>query len=392
MTLTPLECGFIPLVDCAALVVAREMGFAEEEGLDLVLHKEPAWSTLRDKLALGLLDAAHMLAPVPVAMSMGLGGMAVPLDVLLVLSVNGNTVGASRGLSARMRAEGGERDFMDAQAAGRALIAAADRRLRIGVPFPFSMHAELLYYWLQALGLEAPRDLDVRTVPPPRMADAVAAGEIDAFCVGEPWGSIAVESGVADLLIPGCAIWRFAPEKVLTVRRAWSEEKPDLAGALMRAVWRAARWLSLPDNVVVASELLSRPAYVDVSPEIVDRALTGRLTITPDGAERRVPQFLEFFDCAATFPWRSQAAWIAARLAERTGMDRADSIAVARGCFRTDLYRSVLGPMGAEMPAASEKLEGSLDARVAVGSSRGQMVLGPDFFFDHKVFDPDLPG
>lgn len=388
MTLTRLDCGFIPLVDCAALVVAREMGFAEEEGLDLVLHKEPTWSALRDKLALGVLDAAHMLAPVPVAMSMGLGGMAVPLDVLLVLSVNGNTIGASRSLSARMRAQTGAHDFLDAEAAGRALIDAADSRLRIGVPFPFSMHAELLYYWLQALGLQAPKDLDVRTVPPPRMAHAVAAGEIDAFCVGEPWGSMAVEAGVADLVLPGCAIWRFAPEKVLTVRRAWAEEKADLAEALMRAVWRAARWLAVPDNLVIASELLSRPHYVDVSTDIIDRALTGRLEISSDGEERRVPQFLEFFECAAPFPWRSQAAWIATRLSERMGMDRAESVAVARGCFRSDLYRSVLGPLGAETPAASEKLEGSLTERVAVGSSRGRMVLGPDFFFDHKVFDP----
>ena len=213
-----VDCGFIPLVDSAPIVIAREIGFASEEGLDLRLHKQPSWSAVRDKLALGHLDASHMLAPTPVAMSMGLGGMPTRLDALMVLSVNGNVICASRGLAARMRDRGMPNDFMAAEAVGRTLAAVCDRPLNLGVPFPFSMHAELFYYWLGALGLTAPQDLNVRTIPPPQMADAMACGEIDAFCVGEPWGSLAVQKGVAELILPSCAIWRFAPEKVLAVR------------------------------------------------------------------------------------------------------------------------------------------------------------------------------
>ncbi|MEE3099225.1 MAG: CmpA/NrtA family ABC transporter substrate-binding protein, partial [Pseudomonadota bacterium] len=213
-----VEVGFIPLVDCAPLVVAREMGFADEEGLDLSLRKANSWSAVRDRLALGALDAAHMLAPVPVAMSIGLGGRPAPLDALSVLSVNGDVVGVSPAVARRMRAGGAMPGFDDAEGVGRRLIGAVDGRLRLGVPFPFSMHAELLYYWLSALGLPAPQSVDIRTVPPSLMADAMQAGEIDAFCVGEPWGSIAVENGVGTLLLPGSAIWRFAPEKVLAVR------------------------------------------------------------------------------------------------------------------------------------------------------------------------------
>ncbi|MEO1459550.1 MAG: CmpA/NrtA family ABC transporter substrate-binding protein [Pseudomonadota bacterium] len=197
MSLDTLDIGFIPLVDCAPIVIAREIGFAGEEGLEIVPSREPSWSALRDKLALGRLHAAHMLSPVPVAMSMGLGGLPTPIDALMVLSVNGNVVGISRELAERMRDQGVSNDIMAASAIGRCLIAAAPRPLKVGVPFPFSMHAELLYYWLGALGLQAPQQLTVRTVPPPLMADAMAAGEIDAFCVGEPWGSVAVERGVA---------------------------------------------------------------------------------------------------------------------------------------------------------------------------------------------------
>ena len=131
-------------------------------------------------------------------------------------------------------------DFLDAGAAGRALIAAADGRLRFGVPFPYSMHAELLHYWMESLGEPA---IEVHTVPPSRMAGAIAAGEIDAFCVGEPWGSVAVERGAAELILPGAAIWRFAPEKVLAARRV-SQTRLELvlaAGAEQRGRELAAR-------------------------------------------------------------------------------------------------------------------------------------------------------
>ncbi len=383
-----LECGFIPLVDSAPLVIAREIGFAAEEGLELELHREASWSSVRDKLALGRLKAAHMLAPMPIAMSMGLGGMPMRLDVLSVLSVNGNTIGVSRDLAARMRNEGYINDFASAAEVGRWLIAAAEQPLRVGVPFPFSMHAELLYYWLGTLGLVAPQNLLVRTVPPPLMADAIAAGEIDAFCVGEPWGSMAVEAEVAELILPGQAIWMFAPEKVLAARHDWAEAHPDIVAHLMRAAWRAARWLSEPANRMTASEILARPHYLNVAPEIIERALMGRLVVSPDGTERQCLRFVEFFDCAATFPWRSQAVWIATRLASRIGVDRGEAAKVGRACFRADLYRKNLGPLGADLPGASEKLEGSLKHAMPVASSRGKMALGPDSFFDGQIFDP----
>lgn len=383
-----LSIGFIPLLDAGPAIVAREIGFAEEEGLDLRLSREPSWSALRDKLALGRLDAAHMLAPTPIAMSMGLGGLPCPVDALMALSVNGTVIGVSRDLSSKMRDRGVPNDFMAAAAIGRALIEVSPRPLKIGVPFPFSMHAELLYYWLGSLGLQAPQELSVRTVPPPQMAAAMEAGEIDAFCVGEPWGSAAVVAGVADLVLPGCAIWRFAPEKVLAVRRDFTETAPDRTARLMRALWRAGRWLSDPDRHVTASEILARPEYLNVDAGIIERGFEGRLVVSPRGEVRSVDRFIAFADSAAQFPWRSQAVWIACRLAARLGLDAVEAAAVARQCFRPDLYRRVLGPIGADLPGASEKLEGALDEETPVASSRGRLFLGPDSFFDGRIFDP----
>jgi len=384
----PIVCGFIPLVDSAPLVMAKEIGFASEEGVNLILHRTSTWSALRDKLALGLFDAAHMLAPVPVATALGLVKLPVRLDALSVLSVNGTVIGVSLDLARRMRAAGAPMDFSSAREIGLALLAASGGALRLGVPFPFSMQAELLYYWLGSLGVAAPRDLDIRTVPPPRMADAMAAGEVDAFCVGEPWGSFSVERGVAELVLPGSAIWRFAPEKVLAVRHDWAEAEPDAAALLIRALWRTAKWLGKPANRMTASEIMARPEYLDMAPEIIDRALTGRLTVTPQGDQRVAEGFVHFSDCAATFPWRSQAVWIGTRMAERAGLDKAKAAEAARACFRADLHRRALSAIGADLPGASEKLEGALDQRTPVASSTGEMYLGPDCFFDGRIFDP----
>ncbi|MEO0989799.1 MAG: ABC transporter substrate-binding protein, partial [Pseudomonadota bacterium] len=207
MSRTRLSLAFIPLVDAAPVVVAHEMGFAAEEGLDLDLVKAPSWSSVRDMLAFGRVDAAHLLSPMPVAMALGLGGVSSALSAVQVLSVNGNVVGVSNALGQRIAELGHDFGFNDAQAAGNALASAAGGRLRVGVPFPFSMHAELLFYWLSASGLPAPQGIEIRTIPPPLMAEAIGAGEIDAFCVGEPWGSIAVETGTGRLLLPGRAIW-----------------------------------------------------------------------------------------------------------------------------------------------------------------------------------------
>lgn len=388
MNLHRLNIGFIPLVDAAPLIAAAEMGFAEQEGLVLNLARSPSWSTLRDKLCFGHLDAAHMLAPVPVAGALGLGGVNAPLEALSVLSVNGNVIGVSRQIGAKMREAGHDFAFDDARSAGQALIGAIEGTLRIGVPFPFSMHAELVYYWLTALGLQMPQSVSVHTVPPPMMADALKAGEIDAFCVGEPWGSSSVEVGVADLLLPCSAIWAFAPEKVLAARAGWAEDNAELAHRLIRALWRAARWLSEPSSRGLTTELLSRAPYLDLAPEIVECALLRRFTISARGDVRHTPGFVDFFTGAAGFPWRSQAEWIGRQLASRMGLDRDAAAMAAQATFRSDIYRAALAQVAHDLPSASAKVEGSVAEPLAVGSVGGRLILPRDAFFDGRIFEP----
>ncbi|MEO8530763.1 MAG: CmpA/NrtA family ABC transporter substrate-binding protein, partial [Deltaproteobacteria bacterium] len=343
-----LRVGFVPLLDAAPLIIAERMGFAGEEGLAFDLIPAPSWATLRDMLADGVVDAAHVLSPLPIALVLGLGGRAVEFEVLSVLSVNGEVIGVSPKLAAKMG------PGSDAFSVGHALLNAAGHELRFGVPFPFSMHAELVRYWLDGLDRALPGGFSVETVPPSQMGTAIEAGAIDAFMVGEPWGSLAVAAGQGALVLPGAAIWGFAPEKVLAVRRGWAEGDAR-AGPMLRAVWRAGRWLGQADNRMTAAEMIAQSGAMDVSAELIEPILSGQMNAR-EGL-RAVPNLIEFHAGAATFPWRSQAAWIAARLAQRHGLDETAAVAAGKRVFRSDLYRAFLANTGADMPGASERLE-----------------------------------
>ncbi|AEI95890.1 CmpA/NrtA family ABC transporter substrate-binding protein [Roseobacter litoralis] len=375
MSQTVLNCGYVPLVDCAPLVIAKELGFAGEEGLALNLVRQPSWSALRDMLALGHLDVAQMLSPMPVAMSIGLGGLPARVDTLMVLSVNGTVFGVSNDVALDI----GAVPFGDAKALLSALSTRKGTALRVGVPFHYSMHRLLLSLWTS----NAP-DLQIEeiTVPPPRMADAVADGFVDAFWVGEPWGSVAVGQDVAQLMMTGKDVWQFAPEKVLAARHDWVEGNGDAAAQLMRAVYKASAWLDAKKNTPLAVEILARSEHLSMSPDLIDPALSGDIVTKRNTAPTPVGRFLQFHKHAATFPWRSQAAWIASQLgADAVGIEK------AKACFRADLYRQNLAGIGADMPGASEKEEGALHFETAVASSRGHMILSPDAFFDGRTYD-----
>lgn len=389
MKTVTVNAGYIPLVDAAPLIVAQEMGFAAEEGISLNLIKAPSWSSLRDMLAFGHVDVAHMLSPVPVAGAMGLAPASAGLAAVSVISVNGNVIGVKSDLAQKLHDAGHDFAFDDPVGVGRLLAEVSPEPLVFGVPFPFSMHVELLRYWLTALGGDLADRVSIRTVPPMLMADAIAAGEIDAFCVGEPWGSIAVEQGAGALVLPGCAIWSFAPEKVLAMRNDWVDAEQSLSARLVRAVWRAGHWLSAPGSADLASELLSRSHALGLPADILERAITGQLILSPAGELRRVPHFLEFHAGAASFPWRSQAKWIGARLAARHGKPIGAAMQAASQVFRSDLHRTALKGH-ADLPGASSKLEGALGVKTAVASESGSLQLLPDRFFDGQIFDPNL--
>jgi len=381
-----LRLGYVPLTDAAPLIIAQELGFAAEEGLHFDLIRLQSWAQSRDMLGIGAIDAAQMLVPLPIAQTLGLGPAYPRFDLAMLLSVGGQAIAVSADLARQMRAQGHGFGFDDPLAARRDLLAVTPDRLRVGVPFPFSTQAELVRRWLDGSDLAA--RVTIHTVPPPQMADAMAAGEVDAFCVGEPWASYAVEIGAGALLLPGRAIWASPPEKGLVLTRDFTEARPDETGRLMRAVWRACRWLDRPDNRGTAAEVLSRPEYLNLPPELTERGLLGRLHVSAAGEVRHYPGFIRFHEGAANFPWRSLAALLARRIAMLNGLDAGWAMEQATGCFRTDLYRLHLRSAGADLPGASARIEGSMAHPTAVASEKGQMILGPDAFFDGETFDP----
>lgn len=385
-----LRLGYVPLIDAAPLIVAQELGFAAEEGLVLDLVRLGAWAQARDMLGAGLIDAAHMLVPMPVAQALGLGPALPAMDLVMFLSHGGQVVAVNRDLEQRLRDRGHAFDFRDARAAGAAMRQAVTGRLRIGVPFHFSTQADLVRHWLSSCGPAMPVP-DLITVPPPMMADALAQGDVDAICVGEPWASVAVERGLAALLLPGTAIWSAPPEKGLVLLRERAEARPEVTGALMRAVWRAGRWLDEADHRGTAAEIISRRAYLDLPPDLAERGLTGQLTISGRGDMRQTPGFVTFSAGGTTFPWKSLAALFAQRMALAHGIDPQAAAARAMAHFRTDLYRQHLRPAGAPLPGASQRVEGALAADRVVAAERGSMILRADGFFDGFTYDPLVP-
>jgi len=269
-----LTLGFIPLLDAALPIIAREGGFFAAEGLDVALSRENAWSTLRDKLAAGLLDGAHMLAPLPLAMSLGISGTACETLAPLVLGRNGNTLVLSRRWSEGMPLpDAGTPDGQVPNARNPA-INARDfaRRLgdrggpapRLAMVHPFSCQHYQLREWLALGGIDADQEVELVVLPPPRMAEALEAGRIDGFCVGEPWGSLAQHRGNGHIVASGAQLWPNHPEKVLGVTAAWAERHPEILGALIRALAAAADWLGASsEHARQARDWLALPPYLD---------------------------------------------------------------------------------------------------------------------------------
>lgn len=390
MSLATLRLGYVPLTDAAPLIVAQELGFAAEEGLAFNLIRVPSWAQCRDMLGTGGIDAAHMLVPLPIAQALGLGPAYPRFDLTMVLSVGGQAIAVSAALAEAMRARGHDFFLDDPFVARAGLAGVVNGPLRVGVPYPFSTQAELVRRWLDGTVLAA--QMTIHTVPPPLMADAMAAGEVDAFCVGEPWASYAVETGVGALLLAGRAIWASPPEKGLVLTRQFAESRPDETGRMMRAVWRACRWLDCHDNRGTAAEILARPEYLNLPPELTERGLIGRLHASAAGEVRHYPNFIGFHDGAVNFPWRSLAALLAQRIARLNGLDPAWAMEQAAACFRTDLYREHLRGAGADLPGASARIEGALKLPTMVASEQGQMILGADAFFDGEIHDPMFSG
>ena len=393
MSAETFRIGFLPLVDAALPILAHELGFAAREGVQIELVRDMTWATVRDRLLYGHTDAAHMIAPLAIATALGRDRPAVPMAVPFVLGLNGNAVTFSTELAKDV---GLGETLGDPATIGAALqrVAAArkiaGKPLRFGVVHRYSSHNYMLRYWLAGVGIRPDIHVDIVVTSPPFAADALAAGEVDGICVGEPWNSIAVERGVGHIALATAQIWRRGVEKVLALREAVVDDRRDAVEALLRALRAAAAHFVEPGTAEDSAAILARPEYLDAPRDAVLRGITDHIRLTPGGEPVHFPDFMFQHREAANFPWRSQAAWLYSQMLrwDGTPYSSADA-ATAAAVFRPDIYRAALAGSGAPLPGASSKLEGGIDTPLGAGSVQGRLLLGSDRFFDGRAFDPD---
>ncbi|MET3667083.1 CmpA/NrtA family ABC transporter substrate-binding protein [Caulobacter sp. 1776] len=360
--LSDLRLGFIPLTDCAPLAAAHALGFFEEEGLNVELVREASWATIRDKVAVGALDGAHMLAPMALAATAnGEGAILAPL----ALNQNGSAVTVSTALIEAIQAV--DPDALagtPVTAAALAKVVAARRAkgrgaLTFAVVFPYSMHNYLLRYWLAQGGVDPDRDVRLVVIPPPRMVERMRAGEIDGFCVGAPWNAVAEAGGVGRILIAASQFWPGGPDKVLGVTTELGAERPDELRACLRAVMRGAAWADQAENRETLIELLARPDRIGAAPTAIARALQGEIVFHRD---------------AAGLPRREHGLWFLSQMTRwgQIGAEH-DLQALVDRVYRPDLYREAALSLPILEPAlAFPDAAGAVEARL----------------FDGRAFDP----
>ena len=393
MTVARFRIGFLPLVDAALPILARESGFAAAEGIQIELVRDFTWAAVRDRLLFGQTDAAHLIAPLAIATTLGRGCPPASLSVPFVLGLNGNAITFSAALAEAVGLEGRLEEPAALGGRLRAVAAtrlASGRRLRFGVVHRYSSHNYMLRYWLAGVGIRPDQDVEIVVTSPPFAGDALAAGEVDGICVGEPWNSLAVDRGVGCIALVTAQIWRRGVEKVLALRTETVAERRDEVLALVRALYATAEHFVQPGTADESAAILARPDYLDAPADVISRAITDRVRLSQASEPLLVPDFMFQFREAANFPWRSQAAWLYSQMArwDRVRTSREEA-ATAQNVFRPDLYRAALSGSSATLPGASSKLEGALAGPLGVGSSQGRLVLGPDKFFDGRAFDPE---
>jgi NitT/TauT family transport system ATP-binding protein len=343
--MTRLRIGFIPLADATALLVAVDKGFCANQGLEIELVREVSWSNVRDKLNIGLFDAAHLIAPVAIASNLGLGHIKVPIIAPFGLGVNGNAITVSPALHAALHhaAEGDIHDPMVSAKALARVVAArktqGEEPLTFGMTFPFSTHNYHLRFWMAAGGVDPDEDVRLVVLPPPYMVESLANKHVDAFCVGAPWNSVAVDLGVGHILHFDSEIVARAAEKFLGVRQRWAEENPDVLKRLVRAHLRAADFVEDVNNRDEVAAMLAPPNRIGVAAEVIRRTLDGRLKVSPQGAYRSDARYLLIGRDGAARPDPVQAAWLYAQMV-RWGQAplSAELLAAAKAVCRPDLY------------------------------------------------------
>ena len=273
-----LKLLYLRLTDSAPLIFAHELGLFTHYGLKVELQRETSWATLRDKLIGGAADAAAILAPMPLTLQKTIPNCEEELLSGLILSCNGNAITLSKSLYDRLQPQAD-----DAAGIGAALKTYINARAETEAPltfasvYPFASHTLQLRHWLSSAGINPDTDVRLLVLPPEQMVDHLRRGDIDGFCVGEPWNTLAVQEGIGVIATPNNALMPAMPEKVLAVTRSWHESNPATHMALRAALLEACGWLSDRSNRRDAVGILAQAKYLDLPEETIAASLNDQL-------------------------------------------------------------------------------------------------------------------
>jgi nitrate/nitrite transport system substrate-binding protein len=371
-----LKIGFIPLTDCAALVIAKEKGFFAKHGLNVELSKEASWANVRDKMTVGELDASHMLAAMPIASTLGVGSSQKDMLALMALGQNGDAITVSNKMYDAMMAADPVATKKGSAVALKKVIAAKTMGVpEFGMTFPTGTHNYHLRYWMAAGGVDPDTEVALKVVPPPQMVANMTAGNIDGFCVGEPWGQRAVMGNIGKVVITGNQIWENGPEKVLGVQKEFADKYPETTKQMIEAVIEAGVWLDASwDNRKEASAILSSKSYVNAPKDVIDNSMTGTYMFT-NGVNTPMPQFNAFGKKQALYPYYTHGLWQVSQMVRWGQLDHPiDMKKAVESVYRADLFAKAAKEVNYAIPATGWKIEGK---------------AADNKFMDGSVFDPN---
>lgn len=352
-----VRIGFIPLTDCASVVMASVLGFDEKYGVKIIPTKEASWPGVRDKLVNGELDLAHVLYGLVYGVHMGTAGPKKDMAVLMTLNRNGQAITLSRRL-----ADAGARNVNEL-----AKVMASDRReYTFAQTFPTGTHAMWLYYWLASAGIHPLRDSKVITVPPPQMVANMRVGNMDGFCVGEPWNHRAILDGIGVTAATTQDVWKDHPEKVLGATAEFVQKHPNTCRAVMAAILEASRWIDAGlQNKLRMAETIAARAYVNTSVDAINQRILGRYQ---NGLGRTWddPDHMKFYDGGAVnFPYLSDGMWFLTQH-KRWGLikEHPDYLKIAREINRIDLYRQAATATQTPLPPSEMRSSKLMDGVV----------------------------
>ncbi len=351
-----LKIGFIPLTDCASVVIASVMKFDGKYGIKIVPSKEASWAAVRDKLVNGELDAAHVLYGLVYGVHLGISGPKKDMAVLCTLNNNGQAIT----LSNQMR----DKRAIDGPSL-KALIAREKREYTFAQTFPTGTHAMWLYYWLAANGIHPFNDVKSIVVPPPQMVANMRVGNMDGYCVGEPWGNRAIYDKIGFTAITTQDIWKDHPEKVLGTSAAFVQQNPHTARAMIAAVIEASRFIDTMANRKKVAEIIADKSYVNCPVDVIDQRLEG-VYDNGIGKQWNDANYMKFYnDGAVNFPYLSDGMWFLTQH-RRWGLlkEDPDYLAVAKQINRIDLYKQAAALANAPVPKEAMRTSKLVDGVV----------------------------